>query len=343
MRSEDRVGSQVVHELTSIDDVVDRYQRPGPHATVIMYVPRPGEVGEALGVRWHARRTELAHAGAGDAALGHLDHAIETIDQRGAMLVLSANDDGAALCWLLDHRLAPMTAVADRPRLLAAIDELHGRAPVTVAVVDHLGADVYEVDHVEIIARESVKGDHVQTHRHTGGDQAGYQRRAESVYHRNADSIASAVGACAEAARSRLIVLTGDDREVADVIDHLDTNRFSVSSVQAGARHDNGILDRLAAAANDALLAHRHRERTNDVEDLRRSIGQHGLGIEGMSSTTDAIAEGRVATLLLDRRALPDDADQLAADALLFGGRVVLADDLGVADGVGAVLRYATT
>lgn len=339
MRSEEFAEA---YELTTVADIVDRYQRPGPHATVVMMIPTPGQVGEDLAVRWHVRRTELVHEGATDSALNHLDRAIETIEPRGAMAVLTANDDDAALCWLLDHEVVAMTSVGDRPRLLAAVDELAGRSPVAAAVVDHLGADLYRIDHVEIAERGSVKGDHVQTHRHTGGDQAGYQRRADAVYHRNADMIAKAVASQAAADAAHLIVLTGDDREIADVIEHLDTHRFSVVAVQAGARHEAGTPARLAAAANEALLADRHRTRAGDVDDLRRALGQHSLGAAGRRTIADAIREGRVATLLLDRGALPDDADRLAGDALLYGGRVVLANDLGATDGVGAILRYDT-
>jgi len=49
--------------------------------------------------------------------------------------------------------------------------------------------------------------------------------------------------------------------------------------------------------------------------------------------------------MFVDRTTAPDDADDadtLARDTLLHGGNVVVADELGVTDGVAGVLRYAS-
>ena len=36
------------YELSTVHDVVERYQLDGPHASVVMLVPTPGEVGDDL-------------------------------------------------------------------------------------------------------------------------------------------------------------------------------------------------------------------------------------------------------------------------------------------------------
>ena len=59
-----------------------------------------------------------------------------------------------------------------------------------------------------------------------------------------------------------------------------------------------------------------------------------------MAATAKAVREGRAATLFLDRASLTGDADEIARDALLHGGDVVVVDDLGVDDGVAVLLRY---
>ena len=66
-------SGRALNELTGVDDVVARYGRPGPHATVIMQFPPPGQAGDDRMVRWHVRRSELVDAGAADRALDHLD------------------------------------------------------------------------------------------------------------------------------------------------------------------------------------------------------------------------------------------------------------------------------
>ena len=343
------------HELTTVHDVVERYQLDGPHASVVMLLPTPGEVGDDLSTRWNARRTQLAHAGAGADALDHLDRAVRSIDPRGEMVLLTANGDGAAHCWLVDHDVEPMVHVGEFPALLHAVDELIDRAPVVAAIVDRVGADIYCVDHLDIAAAGSVTGDEVETQiiggrgapagrsgGHTGNERDTYQRHADVVYERNADMIARALTEQAVASSARLIVLTGDDREVAAVGQHLDAHRFTVRPVQAGARNDARSMERLHHAVLDESSTQRRARRADAVGELRRALGQHSLGVEGNVATIEAVREGRAATLFLDRAMLTEGADEIARDALLHGGDVVVADDLGVADGIAVLLRYVT-
>lgn len=330
-------------EMTTIADVIDRYQQPGPHASVIMQMPTPGQAGNDPTTRWHARRTELRHSGAEEAALAWLDQAADSIEPRGAVVLLTANARGAAHCWLLDHAPTPMTCVGDDPALLAALDELRGRAPVIAAAVDHLGADLYRIDHIHTADIGTVEGEDVQDLGHRREDQAGQQRRAQAVYDRNAAAIASALNHHASAAESRLVVLTGDDREVGSVIEHLDMHRLTARAVQAGARHKATVRRRLGDSAREEASVQRAHDRNEAISRLRRELGQQALGVEGNDTTARAISEGRVDTLFIDRGVPVDEADRLARQALLFGGDVVVADELDVTDGVAAVLRYAAT
>lgn len=334
--------ARATNELAWVTDVLARYQRSGPHATVITELPAPGQTGDDRAVRWHVRRSELIDAGASSAALGHLDALVDTLEPRGESVLLTADDNDATFCWLIDHAVDHLAHVGPCPALLAALAELSDRTPVIVGVVDHLGADLFELDHLDLTEIGSVKGDQVQTHRHTGGDQAGYQRRSEAVYERNADTIARQITEHAAHAAARLVVLTGDDREAAAVTDHMDTHRFTVVTAQAGARHDPHLAERLCRAAIEQSLADRSLRRDTAVAHLREELGRHSLGVEGRDATATAITEGRVATMFVDRTTAPDDADALARDTLLHGGTVVVADGLGVADSVAGILRYST-
>lgn len=332
--------SSGTEELTTVEGIIERYQLQGPHATVVMQLSLAGQVGDDRIARWHARRTELTHLGARPAALGRLDDLVSALDGRGQTVLLTANETSAAHCWLIDHDTTPFTQVGDHPALLPAIAELSDRAPVIAAIVDHLGAGIHRVDHLDIVGLGVVKGEHVQTHRHTGGDQAGYQRRADAVYERNAETIAQQITDVAVEHHATLIVLTGDDREVAAVEQHLDVHRFAVRSAQAGSRHEADAVTRIHAAATAQALTERQRHIEAAVEELRRALGQHSLGVEGHDVTIQAIGEARVATLFIDRTNQLNDADATARDTLIFGGRVLVVDDLGVADGIGALLRY---
>jgi stalled ribosome rescue protein Dom34 len=208
--------------------------------------------------------------------------------------------------------------------------------------VDHFGADLYELDHLDLTEIGTVEGDQVQADYHTKGDQAGYQRRVEAIYQRNADMIARQITERAATAGARLVLLTGDDRESASVTDHLDTHRFTVVTVQAGARHDQHLTDRLRHAANEQSQADRRSRRARAVEHLREELGRHALGVEGRQAAATAVAEGRVDTMFVDRSASSDECNELARDTLLSGGAVVVTSNLDTADGVAALLRYAT-
>jgi hypothetical protein len=327
-------------ELMSVDQIIERCQRPGPHSTVIMQFPTPGEAGDDRLVRWHVRRSELVKAGADATTLALLDDAVDSLEPRGVTVLFTADETDAAYCWLIDHTVEPMTHVGACPALLPALDELTDRSPVIAAAVDHVGADLFELVHLDLTDVGSVKGEHIQTHRHTGGDQAGYQRRADAVYDRNADTIARRITEHAVHAGAHLVVLTGDDRETAAVTDHLDTHRFAVSTEPAGARHEAQLRDRVRHACIERSLTARRQRRADAVEHLRRELGQHALGVEGREATATAIAEARVATTFIDRASPPTDADELARDTILFGGTVVVTHGLDVVDGVAAIVRY---
>lgn len=326
-------------ELTGLHEIAERYRLEGPHATIVMLLSTPGQIGDDPKVRWHARRTELVHLGAGQAALEHLDREVALLDPRGEMVLVTANDTGAAHCWLTDCAAVPMAHVGEIPALLTAVDALTDRTPVVAALVDHVGADVYVVDHLDVADAGSVTGDPVEDRGHTKTDPASYERRLDAGSERTAETIARAIEHAASS-DTRLIVLTGDDREVASVERHLGTSRFTVHIVQAGARREPDSVQRLRRAALDESLRNRERRRADAVAELRRALGQQVLGTQGNESTAIAADQGRVATLFLDRTRLADGADEVASDTLAHGGDIVIADELEVTDGVAALLRY---
>lgn len=339
MTKTDRVGA--TYELASTDDVLARYQRPGVHATVVMEFPTPGQVGDDRMVRWHVRRSELVDAGATTASLEQLDALVRGLEPRGETVLLSADDTDAAFCWLIDRTVDHLAHVGPCPALLAAYDELADRTPVVIAVVDHLGADLFRLDHLDLTEIGSVQGEEVEIDPQVRGDQAGYQRRVQVVYDRNADTMAREITEHAARAEARLVLLTGDDREVRAVTDRLDTHRFTVVGVQAGARRDLDLTARLRQTAIEQSLTDRQTRRDAAVARLHEELGRHALGVDGRDATAAAAAEGRVATIFVDRSAAPDDTDSLLRDTLLHSGNAVVADDLRVTDGVAAILRYA--
>jgi hypothetical protein len=334
-----------VIELKTVTDIADRYQCPGPHATVIMRVVLPGVRGDDRQTRRHALQDDLRHHGADDAMIGHIDDALESLDPRGLHVLLTANAESGAFCWLTDYEAPSGIRVNAMPVLLPVLTELSDRAPVICALVDNIGADLVELGHVDLVGIDTVAGEEDSTERYGGRNRDGYDRWANEVHNRNADLIAKHLSDHADRAKARIVLLSGNDGEISSVEHHLGHHRFAVSTVQAGARHDKEAPDRLREAAGEAAQSERTKRRDERVGRLRQELGQHDLAVAGHDKTLEAINEGSVETLFLDAGKLEEmgDSDAIAKDALLFGGDVVIAPDLPTDDGVAALLRYKST
>ena len=305
----------------------------------------PGVRGQDRQTRRHALQDDLRQHGADDVVASNIDAALAALEPCGLHVLLTANAESAAFCWLTDYEVPSAIRVGPTPALLPALAELSDRAPVVGAIIDHLGADLFELGHLDLVEIGSVEGEDLSTDRHVGGNQDSYQQWVNTVYERNADLIAKHVSEHAERARARVVVLTGTHNEVASVEQRLGNHRFAVSTVNAGDRNDKAAPGRLDEAAREAALTERSRRRNEAVEKLAQELGQHDLAVAGYDETVKAISESRVETLFIDPGKLDEgsDADSLARDALLFGGGVVVAPDLQSADGVAGLLRFKST
>lgn len=330
-------------ELTSVAEVADRYRRRGPHATVVLRRSIPGQLGDDPSTRWHARRNELRHAGADDEALDQLDSLVESLDPRGEMVLLSTDGVDAVFCWLIDQDVPPSVHVGPTPALLPALVELTDRAPLIAAVIDRIGADLYSFAHLDLVDLGAVTGERVQTHRHDLGDQAGFERRNNELWERNAELVAGEVSDRVARTHASVVVLTGDDRQVAAVDRHLDHHHLTIQRVAAGSRHEPTTPERVLQAAIEQSLAARVARRNDSVARLLHEVGTAGLATVGAPDTATALGEGRVDTLFLTNAATVPDAavDALVDQCLGFGGRIIVCDEVPARDGVAGLLRYS--
>lgn len=343
------VGDATVSELADVRSVHERYQRPGPHTTVVMPIPTPGDPRNDLTVRWHATRNDLAHRGAREASLQRLDELISAIEPRGRMALLTADDESAAWCWLARTPTPELLRVDTLPALLPALAEAAHRGPILGAVIDRVGADVVGIEHLELTSLSTVIGEEEHVHRGAPGgwSQARYQRHSELVWERNAALVATELAARAEVLGTDLVVITGDERATALVAEQLTAHpELRVRRVEAGGRHEPGSPSRL----HEAALA----ERQSDIEArhaelltrLAEELGQNDLATSGAVKTLEAIATDRVGTLFVDLdHALgtsveAGESDAIARAALDHGAEVVVTSKLDVLDGIAALLRF---
>jgi hypothetical protein len=331
-------------EIVAVSDVLERYQLPGPHATVVMPVPKPGEPSGDLRDRWHAIRTNLEHDGATPAILEHLDALSAEVRADTRTVLLTASDESGAWCALGCHVPMSQWHTGRIPWLLPVIGSLGTHQPVIGAIVDRVGADLLVLSRRGSDPAGGVVGDEEFVHKTTRGgwSQARHQRHSEVVWDRNAELVAASIADLGARTPATLAMITGDERAEHLVAAHLDRNhRIEVRVAECGGRHEPGTTPRLHDAAME-WLDERHLTRVHTrVGRLEEELGQQDRAIDGVLLTLDALSERRVATLFLDAGTTSYPMHDIAArDALVQGADVVLAPDLGCRGGMGALLRY---
>lgn len=134
------------------------------------------------------------------------------------------------------------------------------------------------------------------------------QRRAEDSWAHNARAVAKRVQEAVDEVGARLLVVSGDVRAVPLLLESLPervVREVEVRQVKGGRSPDGSRRTRAALAATAAGDAAAHqRERLLWVFDEERAPG--GVAVEGEDATLAALAEGRVATLLVAQPVVDD-------------------------------------
>jgi len=212
-----------------------------------------------------------------------------------------------------------------------------------------------------------------------GWSQRRFQRRAENVWEHNAKLVAEQVDELVESTGAQVLAVAGDVRARAALKEHLGKRSLAVlSEVDTGARAagaaDEPLHRRIRALLVDAAAAGRLAEITR----FERERGHHDRAVEGLKGATAALRRAQVAMLLLRddptstatlwvgpqptdlameeselqdagvADLVEDRADAAMVRALACTGARLLAigpdmseERLPLADGIGALLRYA--
>ena len=330
-------------ELTTIAHIRSRYEMNGPHATAVLDMPMPGTSGDDAGVRWRAARAELLRLGTSAVAIRHMDDVIAQTHRRGHPLLVTANEAGAAICWL-GFDIESSTELGALPALLPTLHQA-ALAPVPVigAAIDRIGADVHTIGAFDVLKSLSVDGDDEHVHKAASGgwSQARHQRHSEVIWERNAELVAIAITQAVKDADAHEVVLTGDNQAVRLVAQRLASLRAArVVRKQAGGRHEPGTPDRLTVAASEVRVAFHDQATGVAVANLREELGQHDRAVAGWISVLEALNDHRVRSLfvdLLDSRQNPQ-VDSTIHAAFRHGANVVVGDDLDVCGGIAALL-----
>jgi hypothetical protein len=272
----------------------------------------------------------------------------------------------------------PTTIVrlSEYPFILPLVEFGRRRPPYVFAAVDHLGADI-TIHGGDSISSETVDGGGYPVHKPATAGWNGYgdqQHSAEEAIRMNVRAVADRMGGWVDRAGAELVFVCGEVRSRTDVYTALpDRVRERVIQLHAGARGHRIREEEVPDRIDEAFLQRRRGAAVDTAARFESEIKRHsGLAVEGLDALCAALREGAVETLIVThlgdatvvtgdkRTTIAPDADTLSelgqapqrvarADealpfaAICIGAALIRIDGIDPADGVAALLRYATS
>lgn len=286
-----------------------------PDAVASVYLgPAPGVANEyqlEWSTRWRSIAEVLREGGTDEATISALEGSVAPISSAraasGTTEVVAFARDGQILAMFPTPGASwPDTARATAPaQVLPLLAWAQARPPYVLVAIDRVGADI------EVSPGSgsppltlTVDGPDDEIERNAPGGflaQGRYQRRAEDSWKHNAGVVAEQVTAALERVGARLLVVSGDVRATQLLRERLPewVHRLVVVEQIKGSRAADGSQESRADVVAGVVRAAADRE----LDDLLRTFGEErspgGLAVEGEHATLDALAEGRIGTLLV--------------------------------------------
>ncbi len=276
------------------------YAGEGSYASVYLDTSRASEdAAEMVALRWRAARERLAGEGAGDATLEALEEVVT--GQAGPEPGLAAFARSGAVVFTARLPHPPRREIsrcARLPHLMPLLAQYPPQVTQLRVHADRSGGEVLVVRSPDDISAERIEGVGWPVHKTSvgGWSQARYQRSAEEAWQENAKQLAEAVTAAAAQAGAELIVIAGDVRARALLLDHLGTSlRDLAVAVDKEVSADSDLL---AEAADQAVRDRTDEETRRRLESFRSQLGR-GLAIEGLAETMSALSDGQASDVLV--------------------------------------------
>ena len=295
----DRALPDLLWDPSEVAGVLDH---PGPFLTVYLETPPTTVDDERHDVhRWSDLRAGAAAQGAPEEVLAAVDPLVDEEPVDGETLVAVVTPDGVALSGHLREPVEHDLVVWDTlPRLGPLLDSRQQDVAHVIALVDRTGADVLAVTAGGEELAELVEGDHdvVNRVRAGGWSHRRIQQRTEDSWERNAEQTADEVAAMARRVDARVILVAGERHSTSVVLERLPDD--PPVHLLDGGRAAGGDDDRLATEIVHRTGDVAARETRAALAAFGGAAGRHDHAVEGADDTVAALAQGRVALLLVD-------------------------------------------
>ncbi|MBS2966761.1 hypothetical protein KGA66_27240 [Actinocrinis puniceicyclus] len=204
-----------------------------------------------------------------------------------------------------------MAVYAPVPRVLPVLRWFQERPAHLLALVDRAGADLFSQPagrQTPLMRTIHGPDDEIERNAPGGTAQMRYQHRAEDSWQHNGAHVAEAIADELDRSGASLLLIAGDVRAVQFLERYLPTRvrrQVRITHVPGTRGERRYQQEHVARAVREAVDA----ETGRMIAAVAEGLGRAGTAVDGTQATADALAEGRVSTLLVtddpgDRRTL---------------------------------------
>jgi hypothetical protein len=287
-----------------LTDVAELLRRPGPYLSVYLGTEAAVEnAAQHAEVRWKDLRRDLADAGAPEDLLDAVEPLVGPAHLDGECLVVLASASGGRP-EVVEHFPDPPVGDLGRfgalPVLAPLVEWRQRTVPHLLVLVDRAGADIVAVERSGRERTVEVEGpDAPITKTAVGGwSQRRYQQRVEDSWEHNAAEVADAVARLVTAVGARLVVLAGDVRAKALLVERLPAELVDLVREAQGGRSPDGSADELAAEATRLVAGASAAESAEALRVFHEDLARDDRAVAGADAVLGALSEARVDTLL---------------------------------------------
>lgn len=276
------------------------YEQIGAYVSVYLDTDRAHEeAAQAIELRWHAAREELAAAGASPASLAAVAAAVDGGGEAARGRAIFARDGAVALAGDLDSPpRRPIVRLAPLPHLMPLLAQRWPPVPHLRVSATREGGEIVAVGGTGAQWRDWIEGRGWPVHKTSvgGWSQDRYQRSVEEAWDENAKALAAEVTAVASRIGAGHVIVAGDVRARSLLISHLATPLAeSAVVIEEEIAADSPAMAKAADRALSQWAERRSRERFDDWQARRA----HGLAVEGLAQVMAAFRDGQVSDLFV--------------------------------------------